>query len=68
MVDSEDTKINKGGGKLSAESAETFRGSRGATPLWIKTACALSEQAPSGSICFDPATLSPGEALFGVEG
>ena len=34
--------------------------------LGIKTACALSEQAPSGSICFDPATLSPGEAWSGV--
>ncbi len=30
--------------------------------LWIKTGCALSEQAPSGSASFDPATLSPCEA------
>ncbi len=34
--------------------------------LWIKTGCALSEQAPSGPAGFDPATLSPCEAWFGV--
>ncbi len=35
--------------------------------LWIKTGCSLSEQAPSGSACFDPATSSPCEAWFGSE-
>ncbi len=34
--------------------------------LWSKTACALSEQAPSGSIRFAPATLSPCEALISI--
>ena len=46
-----------GGGRLAGVAGNT---------LWIKTGRALSEQAPSGPDGFDPATLSPCEAWFGM--